>query len=187
MYKNLKLEIKKYIGSWWNTWGWLRMAVIRHIPSKILRFSLLRMGGKIAKHVTMFSSVDIRNPKGLIIEEGCSIGPKVLLDARKGLHLHRNVTVAYDAIIWTLHNDMNSADFHTVGGPVEIDEYAWICSRSIILPGVKIGRGAVVASGAIFTKDVEPFAIVAGIPAKKIGERKQQEFIYEPYFNVHIV
>lgn len=164
------------------------MVVIRHIPSKTLRFGLLRLGGgKIAKHVTMFASVDIRNPKGLIIEEGCSIGPKVLLDARKGLHLHKNVTVAYDAIIWTLHHDMNSENFNTMGGPVEVGEYAWICSRSIILPSVKIGRGAVVASGAVVTKDVEPYAVVAGIPAKKIGERNQKKFNYEPYFNIHVV
>ncbi len=185
---NLKRDIKNCISSWRNTMGWLLMAVIRHLPSKTIRFCLLRFGGaRIAKHVTMFASVDIRNPKGLVIEEGCSIGPKVLLDARKGLHLHKNVTVAYDAIIWTLHHDMNSVDFRTVGGSVDVEEYVWICSRSIILPGIKIGRGAVIASGAVVTKDVEPYAIMAGIPAKKIGERKQNEFNYEPYFNIHIV
>ncbi len=135
----------------------------------------------------MFASVDIRNPKGLIIEEGCSIGPKVLLDARRGIHLHKNVTVAYDAIIWTLQHDMNSIDFNTVGGPVEVGEYAWICSRSIILPGVKIGRGAVIASGAVVTKDVDDYTIVGGIPAKKIGERGIKDFNYQPFFNIHIV
>ena len=135
----------------------------------------------------MFASVDIRNPKGLIIEEGCSIGPKVLLDARRGIHLHKNVTVAYDAIIWTLQHDMNSADFNTEGGPVEVGEYAWLCSRSIILPGVKIGRGAVVASGAVVTKDVDDYAIVGGVPAKKIGERSLHGFNYQPFFNIHIV
>ena len=144
-------------------------------------------GGKIGKSVSMFASVDVRNVKGLTIEEGCSIGPKVLLDARKGIYLHKNVTVAYDAIIWTLHHDMNSEDFHTVGGPVEIGEYAWICSRSIILPGVKIGKGAVVASGAVVTKDVDPYTIVGGIPAKKIGERDHLEFTYKPSTNLHIV
>lgn len=135
----------------------------------------------------MFASVDVRNAKGLEIESGCSIGPRVLLDARKGLKIHKNVTVAYDAIIWTLHHDMNSNDFHTIGGPVEIDEYAWICSRSIILPGVKVGKGAVVASGAVVTKDVDPFSVVAGIPAKKIGERKRLEYNYTPFHNIHIV
>lgn len=62
-------------------------------------------------HGLAFASVDIRNLKGLVIEKGCSTGSKVLLDARKGIHIHKNVTMAYDAIIWTLHHDMNSTDF----------------------------------------------------------------------------
>lgn len=183
-----KQKFKKYLSSWSNTKPWLYMLVIKHIPSKSLRKRLLSWGGAtISPRVSMFSSVDIRNPKGLVIEEGCSVGPKVLLDARKGIHIHKNVTIAYDAIIWTLHHEMNSADFHTYGGAVEIDDYAWICSRSIILPGVHIGKAAVIASGAVVTKDVEPYTIVGGIPAKKIGERERIDFSYEPYFNIHIV
>ena len=182
------MSFKDCYKTWRSTLPWLRMSLVRHIPSKRLRIKVLNwLGGRISKRVSMFASVDVRNPKGLIIEEGCSIGPKVLLDARQGLHIHRNVTIAYDAIIWTLHHDMNSIDFKTIGGPVEIDDYAWICSRSIILPGIKIGKGAVVASGAIVTKDVEPFSVVAGIPAKKIGERQQKELKYTPYYHIHIV
>ena len=82
---------------------------------------------------------------------------------------------------------MNSDDFHAIGGKTIIHRYAWICSRSILLPGVTIGEGAVVASGAVVTKDVEPYAIVAGIPAKKIGERKKINFTYNPYSRLHIV
>ena len=50
-----------------------------------------------------------------------------------------------------------------------IEDYVWLASRVTVLPGVHNGRGAVVASGAVVTKDVPPLAIVAGIPAKIIG------------------
>ena len=110
-----------------------------------------------------------------------------MLDARKGLEIGDNVTIAYDSAIWTLHHEMNSKDFHGKGGTTVIDDYAWICSKSILLPGVHIGRGAVVASGAVVTKDVEPYSVVGGIPAKKIGERKEHDFTYEPYTHLHIV
>ena len=60
------------------------------------------------------------------------------------------------------------------GALTEIGEYAWICSRSIILPGVKVGEGAVVASGAVVTKDVPPYTIVGGVPAKVIGKRERK-------------
>ena len=181
-------RLKTWLSSWRNSFPWISVTIIKHIPSKTFRMWLLRIAGaKISTSVSMFASVDVRNPKGLIIEEGCSIGPKVLLDARSGLVLHRNVTVAYDSIIWTLHHDMNSLSFQAIGGPVEIGEYAWICSRSIILPGIKIGKCAVVASGAVVTKDVEDYAIVAGIPARVIGKREELDFNYCPSNSLHIV
>lgn len=64
------------------------------------------------------------------------------------------------------------------GGEVEIGPYAWICSRSIILPGIKIGEGAVVASGAVVTKDVPPYAVVGGVPARVIGQRERKDYDY---------
>ena len=63
-------------------------------------------------------------------------------------------------------------------GGVFIDDYAWICCRSVILPGIKIGKGAIVASGAVVTKDVPPYAIVGGIPAKVIGWREKKNYDY---------
>ena len=107
-----------------------------------------------------------------------SIGAKVLLDARCGLTIHRNAVIAYDAIIWTLNHDYNDVHFCSKGAPVEIGAYAWICSRSIVLPGIKIGEGAVVASGAIVTRDVEPWTVVAGRPAKPIGKRENKNYQY---------
>ena len=54
---------------------------------------------------------------------------------------------------------------------VNIGSDVWMGAYSIILPGVKIGHGAVIAAGAVITKDVEPMTIVAGVPAKPIGQR----------------
>lgn len=101
-----------------------------------------------------------------------------MLDGRKGLKIGRSVVIAYEAIIWTLNHDYNDVHFCGKGASVEIDDYAWICSRSMILPGIKIGKGAVVASGAIVTKDVPPYSIVAGIPAKVIGKRMEKAYDY---------
>lgn len=174
--------------SWRRSLEWIFIAVLKRIPSRRLRLALLRSrGAKIAPQVAMYASVEVRNPNGLTIGNGCSIGPKVLLDARKGLEIGENVTIAYDAIIWTLHHNMNAPDFHTCGAKTTIDAYAWICSRAILLPGVHIGKGAVVASGAVVTKDVEPYTVVGGIPAKPIGKREQNEFSYVPYSRLHCV
>lgn len=184
----MKDRLRRIYYSWLLSMNYISMAFIRKIPSQTIRKQLLRMlGAEISTHVSMFSTVDIRNPKGLKIGRGCSIGPHVMLDARMGLEIKENVTIAYDATIWTLHHEMNSADFHGTGAKTTIEDYAWICSKSILLPGVHIGRGAVVASGAVVTQDVEPYSVVGGIPAKKIGERKVHDFTYEPYTHMHVV
>lgn len=135
----------------------------------------------------MYSGFEIRYPQGLVFLGDCSIGPNVLLDARSGLVIGKNVTIARNAMIWTLHHDYNDINFKTVGDRVKIGDYAWICSGAIILPGVEIGEGAVVAAGAVVTKNVDPYCIVGGVPAKKIGEREKKNYLYSPYHVVHMV
>lgn len=155
------------------------LSFIPYIPSRHLKLFCLKSAGvKMSKNVKFVGSFSIRNHKGLCIKDGVSIGPGVLLDARKGLTIGDNAVIAYQAIIWTWNHDYNDIHFCGKGAPVSIGAYSWICSRSIILPGVIIGEGAVVASGAVVTKDVAPYTIVAGIPAKVIGKRENKEWNY---------
>ena len=98
---------------------------------------------------------------------------KVLLDGRGGkLIIGNNVDLAQETNIWTLQHDVHD-DYHSNnGGDVIIEDYVWIASRVTVLPGVTIGRGAVVAANSVVTKNILPMTINAGIPAKVIGERK---------------
>lgn len=172
------MSLKKHIrgliiGFKWN----LSTSIIPNIPSQTIRnWGLRKLGAKMSKNVKFYAGFSVRNPKGLTIEDGVSIGPRVLLDARCGLTIHKSAVLAYDAIIWTLNHDYNDVYFSGKGAPVEIGAYSWICSRSIILPGIKIGEGAIVASSAVVTKDVEPYTIVGGIPAKVIGRREHNSW-----------
>ena len=93
--------------------------------------------------------------------------------------------IAQETNIWTLEHDIND-DYHiSKGGDVIVEDYVWIASRVTILPGITIGRGAVVASGAVVNKNIPPMAIVGGVPAKIIGERKNKLLYtlnYKPWF-----
>ena len=103
-----------------------------------------------------------------VINFGC------LLDGRKfSISTGDDVSIGPEASILTLGHDPQSPDFADQGGDVHIGDRVWIGYRAIILPGNTIGEGAIVAAGAVVTKDVPPFTIVAGNPAKKIGERNQ--------------
>lgn len=95
----------------------------------------------------------------------------VLLDGRRGLTIGDNVNVSEGVLVFSLHHDISSPDFAASGGPVIISDHVFIGARAIILPGVQIGRGAVVAAGAVVTRDVAPLSIVGGVPAREIGIR----------------
>ena len=75
-------------------------------------------------------------------------------------------------------HDPQSPSFSDQGGEVHIGNRVWIGYRSLIMPGVTIGEGAVVAAGAVVTKDVKPYTVVAGVPAKPISSRTD-ELTYE--------
>ena len=172
--------IKKKLRSYRRGYQWWYInTILCNIPSKRYRsWKLKRKGMKMGGDVRFYAGFHIREPWNITIGAGSSIGPKVLLDGRCGLTIGKSVVIAYEAIIWTLNHDYNDLRFSGKGAPVKIEDFAWICSRSIILPGVTIGEGAVVASGAIVTRDVAPYTIVGGIPAREIGKREKKNYQY---------
>lgn len=166
-----------YVFNHWVTW----------IPSHTIREVFLkRMLRKVGARTNFLMGVQVRTGRNIEIGRNSVINAKVLLDGRGGnLLIGNNVDIAQEVNIWTLEHDCHS-DFHLArGADVVIEDFAWVASRVTILPGVRIGRGAVVASGSVVTKDVEPLAIVGGIPAKKIGERRSSlkyTLDYRPIF-----
>lgn len=151
-----------------------------YIPSHHLRRFLLRLGGaKIGKGSSIHMGVSFFSLRHLKVGEDTILGRNIFLDGRAPIHIGNHVDIASDVMIYNSEHDINSEDFHAVNGSVEIGDYVFIGPRAIILPGVKIGKGAVVAAGAVVTKDVEEFAIVGGVPAEKIGERKIRDLHYK--------
>lgn len=142
------------------------------LPFHSVRINLLRLlKAGIGKKVGLYRGFEVRAPWKMKIGNSTIIGHNAMLDARMGLSIGSNVNLSNEVMIWTLHHDYNSPDFAQAGAAVTIEDYAWICSRAVILPGVKIGKGAVVAAGAVVTRDVEAYTVVGGTPAKKIADR----------------
>lgn len=116
-------------------------------------------------------NVDIRSPQRISIGSYCNVNKHCILDGRGSLTIGNNVDIALDVHIWTEQHDYNNPEFRAITAPVYIRDYVWIASRATILPGVTVGKGAVIACGAVVTKDVPEYSIVAGVPAKVIGKR----------------
>ncbi|MEO5891106.1 MAG: acyltransferase [Ferruginibacter sp.] len=160
---------------------------IMFIPFHAVRIFFLRMQlAKLGEGTNFLMGIEIRVPKNVTIGDHCVINTRVLLDGRGGqIRIGNNVDIAHEAIIWTLEHDPQDDHYTAKGKNVVIDDYVWIASRATILPGVTIGRGAVIACNSVVTKDVPPMAIAAGVPAKIIGTRTSKldyTLLHAPWF-----
>jgi len=149
--------------------------LIGHFPSHHVRRFFYRMAGiKIGRGSTIHMGTRFYNPRNISIGKDTIIGEGAILDGRALVKIGDHVDIASEVMIYNSEHDIQSDDFHAISGDVVIEEYVFFGPRVIVLPGVTIGKGAVVAAGAVVTKNVEPFAVVGGIPAKVIGERSQK-------------
>ena len=166
--------------------AWCYNAIIGVFPSRTLRHGFLRGWlARFGKGTGVQRSCRILNGQRVHLGDRNVINFGTLLDGRKyDIIIGDDVSIGPDASILTLGHDPQSKDFTDHGGDVTIGNKVWIGYRAIILPGIKIGEGAVIGAGAVVTRDVPPFTIVAGNPAKPIGQRTDDldyELNYSPW------
>ncbi len=156
----------------------VNILVTGYIPSHHIRNFFYKNVFKVhlEKNVVIYYGAEIRSPWNLYIGEGTVIGDKAILDARNGIYIGKNVNFSTGVWIWTLQHDVNDCGFGTAneGGAVTIGDRAWISCRTVVLPKVTIGEGAVIAAGGVVTKSTDCFTICGGVPCKQIGKRNQE-------------
>jgi acetyltransferase-like isoleucine patch superfamily enzyme len=108
---------------------------------------------------------NVRFGKNVYINRGCT------LDLRGTLTIGDNVSISPDVTVLTATHGLNDPAFGLEHYPVTIEDHVWIGTRALILPGVRLGRGSVVAAGAVVTRDVAPLEVVGGVPARRIAGR----------------
>ncbi|MCL4360144.1 acyltransferase [Patescibacteria group bacterium] len=177
---------------------WVYLATLTGlIPSHTVRLFLYRhvFRIKIGRDSSVHWLARFNLPSGVEIGHHTIIGNDAFLDGRfyrtwrKGswkpwgylmgflnpekrpLRIGNNVSIAGEVRIYTMQHDIDDPDFRESEGEVVIGDYAVIGTRVTILPGVHVGKGAVVASGAVVTHDAAPFTLVGGVPAAYIRDR----------------
>jgi acetyltransferase-like isoleucine patch superfamily enzyme len=170
--KSLKIKIFRLFE------GYLSYADLQtsRIPSHSIRNFIYRnvFLVDLSKKAVIYHGAEIRYAQNLHIDANSIIGDRAILDARKGIYIGKNVNLSSGVQIWTEQHDHRDPYFRCLSDSsfgVIIHDRVWIGPNVIILHSVTIGEGAVVAAGAVVTKDVAPFTLVGGVPAKKIGNR----------------
>lgn len=179
--KEIKIKVKnRFFTVMLEFWLMFLHYVVGYTPSHLFRRFFYRLSGiKIGRGSTIHMEARFYNPSKIEIGEDTIVGEKTVLDGRDKLIIGSHVDIATGVMIYNAEHDVGDENFAAIGAPVIIEDYVFIGPRAIILPGVKIGRGAIVGAGAVVTKDVSEFSIVGGVPAKVIGERKNKNPHYK--------
>lgn len=113
----------------------------------------------------------LRRERLLTIGDHSRINRNCCLDVRGGISIGNNVSISPEVAILTMAHGVDDPRFRSIVKPVRIEDHAWIGTRAIILPGVTVGKGAVIAAGAVVSRNVAAGTIVGGVPARPIGRR----------------
>ena len=161
--RHIALEVRLYLAN----------HVVTNIPSHTVRLcyyrSILRF--KVGKQSSIFMGTTFESPGRLTIGTTSTINRGCLLDSRGSLFIGDSVSISSGVAILTAEHDMQSRTFEGSHGAVRVEDHVFIGTRALILPGVTLGKGAVIAAGAVVTRDVASYTIVGGVPARKIGDR----------------
>lgn len=146
--------------------------IVNKIPSRhFRRWFYEALGMKMGNGTILCRRVEILLPMGINLSNNVSIGWFAELDGRGGITVDHDTNISSHVKLITGSHDINHPEFIADFLPIHIGHHVWIGTGATVLQGVKIGDGAVVASGAVVTKDVPPNVIVGGVPAKIIGHR----------------
>lgn len=143
------------------------------IPSHTIRQFYYRniMKYSIGPNVAILMDCTFDRTCSFSIGKNSVINGKCRMDNKSSISIGENVSVSQEVMILSADHDPDSPDFKGRDLPVIVADYVWIGSRAIIMPGVTLGKGAVVAAGSVVTKNVQPYEIVGGVPAKLLRMR----------------
>jgi putative colanic acid biosynthesis acetyltransferase WcaF len=155
---------------WGIAWG----VLIRPTPRPFHRwraFVLRRFGATLGPNCRIHAGARIWAPWNLVCEDAVAVADGAVLYNAAPMHLGSHAIVSQDAYLCGSTHDYDDPAFPMVNKPISLGRYAWICARAVVGPGVQVGEGAVLGLGSLATRDLAPWTVHAGMPARAIKTR----------------
>lgn len=155
-------------------WGFIYSFFFRPSPRPVHRWRafLLRLfGAQIGPNVHISPKAHIWAPWNLTCADAAAVGEEAIIYNPAPIHIGSHGIVSQQAYLCGATHDYEDPAFPLIAFPMNIGAYSWVCSRATVQPGVNVGEGAVLALGSVATKDLEPWTVYGGVPARKIKLR----------------
>jgi putative colanic acid biosynthesis acetyltransferase WcaF len=159
-------------------WGVVSTLLFRPSPRPFHRwraFLLRCFGAKLGKSCRIYGRARIWAPWNLTCDDLATIGDETIIYNPEQITLGSHAIVSQQAYLCGATHDYEDPAFPLIAFPISVGPYAWICARATVQPGVSVGEGAVLALGSIATRDLEPWTVYAGVPARKVKQRTRHE------------
>lgn len=159
---------------WHVCWGLL--AAWTPPPLHAWRCFVLRMfGAKIGKGVRIYGSTSVWLPSNLTVGDRVIVGPRVKLYNQGVIDIGDRAVISQDAHVCASSHDVNDYYFQLVLRPIRIEANAWIAAEAFVGPGVTVGESAVLGARGVAVRNLEPWGIYGGNPAKYLKKRAFEE------------
>jgi len=155
-------------------WGVIYALFFRFSPRPLngwRRFLLRCFGATIGPHCNVHPRARIWAPWNLNCGEYSAIGDGANIYNPRTVTLGSHSIVSQDAYLCGATHDYEDPRFPLISSTIVLGDYAWVCARASVHPGVSLGEGAILGLGAVATRDLEPWTVYAGVPARKVKGR----------------
>lgn len=158
-------------------WGLVWLCLFRPTPRPMHRWRafLLRLfGARLGRNCHVYASARIWAPWNLVCGDGIGIADGAEIYNPAEVTIGNFAVISQQAYLCGASHDFDDPSFPMISEPIHIGDYAWICARATVQKGLTVGDGAVLALGSIATRDLEPWVVYGGIPARRIKDRKKR-------------
>lgn len=158
-------------------WGVAYLVLVRPSPRPFhawRRWVLRAFGAQLGPNCRIYAQAEIWAPWNLVCGDAVIIANGAVVYNPLPIRIGSHGVVSQQAFLCGATHDMDDPAFPMVSSPIALGDYAWVCARATVCPGVNLGEGAVLGLGSVATRDIPPWAVHAGVPARFVRERKRR-------------